>query len=318
MANLWAGGEDTSFPNGAAVGVNTNVGVFRSGYGRCAIGGGTLAAPCKSEPFPGGAVTGCWLSFRRVASTSVSYLGLGKSGQSNFLAIKMINNNAIDVGTVIAGAFTSVATASYSTGTSVDRVDVQVANYGTGTVTVNVWFNGTQVIAYSSALSVTGMTTNFDSVFMVCAVNVFSEIGVFDTSTLAWPGLVTLAGNGNGTTQAWSNPDYTNWNPTTINDANATFTNTVAQDEQVTINALPSGSFTIASVKFEARAMATAGATAANLKLGFRNAGGTVAVNPSHALTTAFATYSDYFTTDPTTSSAWTTLTSYQLDLRSA
>lgn len=317
MANLWAGAEDTSFPLGSTVGVNTGVGTFRAGYGRCAIGGGSLAAPCKSETFPGGALTGCWFSFRRASSTSVSYIGLGKSGQNNFIAIQMINNNAIAVGTVIAGSFTSLASASYAVGT-VDKVDLQIVNYGTGTVTVNVYFNGTQVIAYSGALSVTGMTTNFDSIFMVGTSNVFSELGLFDSSTLAWPGLALLVGSGNGTTQAWSNPAYTNWNPTTMNDANATFTNVTGQDEQATINALPSGSFVIASVKVEARAMATSGATAANLKLGFRNASGTVAVNPQHALTAAFATYSDYFTIDPTTAAAWSTLTSYQLNLRSA
>ena len=316
MAYLWYGGEDTSFPNGAAVTVNTTSTTFRSGYGRCSIGGGTLAAPCESTVFPGGAVTGCWLSFRMGTSSSC-YLGLGKSGQSNFIAI-LCNNGAgtISLGTVIAGSFTAVASASASAGLPY-KVDVQIANYGTGTVTVNVFVAGTQVISYSGALSVTGMTANFDSVYFAVG-QAYSEIVVSDSSTLAFLGLATIAGTGNGTTQAWSNPAYTNWNPTTINDANATFTNTTAQDEQATINALPSGSFVIKAVKFEARAMATSGATAANLKQGVRNASGTIGVGATHALTTAFATYEDYMTTDPTTSAAWTTLTSYQLDLRSA
>lgn len=317
MANyLWVGGEDTSFPLGATVGVNTGFGTFRAGYGRCAIGGGTLAVPCVSKAFPGGAVTSCWFSFRRTGSPAASYIGLGKSGQSNFLAIRMFNNNTIDVGTVIAGAWTSVATASFSLA-AVDKVDVQIANFGTGTVTVNVYYNGSSLISYAGALSVTGVTT-LDTVFIVAGTNVFSEIGVSDSSTLAWQGLCTIAGNGNGTTQAWSDPAYTNWNPTTINDANATFTNATGQDEQATINALPSGSFTVAGVKLEARAMATPGAAAANLELGVRNGSGTVGVGSPHALSTAFSTYEDYMTNDPTTAAPWTTLTGYQLNLRSA
>jgi len=318
MAYLWAGGEDTSFPNGSAVNVLTASTTFRAGYGRCSVGGGSLAAPCKSTLFPGGAITGCWFSFRR-GTNNTSYIGFGKSGQSNFIAIQG-NSGGIALGTMIAGTFTTLASATISNSpTGPDKVDVQIANYGTGTVTVNVYFNATQVIAYSGTLSVTGMTANFDSIFMTVPGSAgYSEILVSDSSTLAWQGLATIAGTGNGTTQSWSNPAYTNWNPTTITDSNATFTNTTAQDEQATINALPSGSYVITAVKFEARAMATSGATAANLKQGVRNASGTIGVGSTHALTTAFATYEDYMTTDPTTSAAWSTLTSYQLNLRSA
>ena len=102
MANLWAGGEDTSFPNGAAVTVSTvSAGTnYRTGYARCYIGGGSLAAPCKSEIFPGGAITGCWFSFRK-GSNNVGYIGFGKSGQNNFIAVQTLTGS-IAVGTVIA------------------------------------------------------------------------------------------------------------------------------------------------------------------------------------------------------------------------
>jgi hypothetical protein len=314
MAYLWFGGEDTSLPNGAIVTVSTTTTLFRSAYARCALGGGSLAAPCKGTQFPGGAVTTCWFTFRN-GNNNTLYIGLGQLSQANFLAIQM-SNTTVAVGSVIAGTFTAVATQTVSRSVP-DKVDVQIANYGTGTVTVNVYLNGTQVIAYSGALAVTGVS-GFDSVFMAATANAYSEMAVSNSSTLAFIGLGTIAGTGNGTTQSWSNPAYTNWNPTTITDSNATFTNTTAQDEQATINALPSGSYVITAVKFEARAMATSGATAANLKQGVRNASGTIGVGSTHALTTAFATYEDYMTTDPTTSAAWSTLTSYQLNLRSA
>jgi hypothetical protein len=40
-----------------------------------------------------------------------------------------------------------------------------------------------------------------------------SEIIVANETTLSFQGLVTLAPNGNGATQNWSNPAYTNFDP---------------------------------------------------------------------------------------------------------
>lgn len=315
MAYLWWGGEDTSFDHGASPTVDTTSGRFRSGFARCGVTGGTLAAPLRGTLFPGGTVTSCWLSFRHWNNGNPAYIGLGQSGQNNFLAV-LITAPTLNLVKVVAGVATNLATSSAAVSSIVQKIDLQVVSYGASS-TVNVYLGGTLVFTYSGSTSLTGVTA-LDSVFISGSNQPTSEIVVADASTLAFQGAVTLYGTGNGTTQSWSNPAYTNYNPTTINDANSTFTNTAAQDQEVTIPSLPAGSFVIAGVKRETRAMHTAGSTATQVALGFRNGSGTVAVGSNHSLTTAFATVEDYFTTDPTTSAAWTTLASYQLDLRSA
>ena len=149
-----------------------------------------------------------------------------------------------------------------------------------------------------------------------------SEVIVADESTLAFQGLATFAPTGNGTTQNWTNPAYTNFSPTAINDLNSTFTNTTGQDEQATLNSSPSGMLQLRAVKVIARALATSGATATGLKLGFNNTNtSVVAEGTSHTLGTSFAQVEDYFATDPTSSGgtgAWgADLSGYQLELRS-
>ena len=149
----------------------------------------------------------------------------------------------------------------------------------------------------------------------------FSEIIVANESTLGWQGLLTDAPLALGASDTWSNAAVTNVNPVTINDANSTFVNTTGSNEEYTMVAQPSGNFQIKAVKIAARAMATSGAASTNLKLGFNNTNNsTVAVGSAHALTTAFATYEDLLSTDPTNGgAAWgSSLSGYQLDLQSA
>ena len=321
MAVLWFGGEDVCFPNGAVPVVDTGSTHFRSGWARCAINT-SIGSYCKSTVFPGGAVTSAWLRFYMVSTGGPNggfLAGFGKSGTNSAIGLGQNSSPNLTISSYVNGTRTDLATSTV--GSSTGRYDLQLINYGSSG-TINVYLNGALILTYTGNLSLSGVT-GFDSVFFSGSqfgAMYFSEFIVSDESTLAWQGLVTYAPSGNGTSQQFSNPAYTNFNPTTINDSNSTYTNTTGQDEQATINSGPSGVFQIQAVKVIARALATAGATASNLKLGFNNTNNsTVAEGSSHSLSTGFGSVEDYFTTDPTTGTAWgASLSGYQLELRSA
>lgn len=329
MSYLWAGGEDIDFPVASSVNTTTTGGRFRSGFARCGIScsGSSIGNASASTPFPGGAVTSCWLSCQAwnfASNSSQNVIGLGQSGQGSkgiFIGTTSGSSTLLNL-FLYNGSTITVLASSGSIGlqAGLSKVDIQIVNYG-ASATVNVFINGGLAITYSGNIAIAGIT-GFDTVLLPWLNTnnmAISEVIVATADTRSVQGLVTLAPNGNGTTQSWSNPAFTNFNPTTINDANSTFVNATGQDEQATLSDLPAGNFSVPVVKVSSRAMASTGSASANLQQGFNN-GGTVAVGSSHALTTAFATYEDYFTNDPTTALAWVVsqLNALQLDLRSA
>jgi len=347
MAILWCGGEDVDLPHGASVSILTagsQPSSFRSAFSRCAVYTSTASGGAYSNAFAGGGVTSCWFSF--IAgdypnppggpnSAGMKYAGITHnslpsagiyigSDSSNYLFPALYKSSD-------GMTFTKLASTSTVPISSPGRYDVQIINYGT-TGTIVVYCNGSQIMSYTGDIRV-GAAPNLDTVVVRAGTYSFgtggsatgwkgaSEIVVADESTLGFQGLATLAPNGNGATQNWSNPAYTNVNPITINDANTTYTNTVGQDEQLTMNSLPSGTFQVKAVKVIARASATSGATATGLKLGFNNTNnGTVAEGATHTLGTGFSPVEDLFATDPTNGGAhWgANLNGYQLELRSA
>lgn len=332
MAILWCGGEDIDFPNGSAMSIPTSAGYFRSGFARCALcGPNSLPNMSQSTLFPGGGITSGWLRFYSYMNFGggVGFcIGFGKSGTTSALGIGITNSGGsalVQIGKVTSGSFASFVNTSVTMG-GLQRWDIQMINYG-ATGTINVYLNGALGGTYTGNISVTGVSS-WDSVFFGGNFNnssspAYSEFIVSDQTTLGLQGLVTLAPSGNGTSQQWSNPAYTNFNPTTINDANTSYTNTTGQDEQATINGLPSGNFSIPCIKTVARASATSGASSTNLKIGFNNTNNsTVAEGATHALSTVMTPYEDYFTTDPTSSGGtgpWgASMSGYQLELRSA
>lgn len=332
MSILFAGGEDLDFPNGTAVPIQTAAGNYRAGFARCCIGGvdssGTLI---KSVGFLGGAVTSAWLSWRGNlynVDNSQMGVGFGNLASGNWVGVGTNNGARAVFAKSSAGGFTLLGTMFsqflFPSGTTPSKFDLQMINYGVS-ATMNFYINGALVGTFVGDVTVTG-TAGLDSVFIGhqnrFQTNWCSEIIVSTESTLAWQGLVTHAPSGNGAVQAWSNPAYTNFNPITINDANSTFSNTAAQDEQASLIAAPAGNWQTKVVRVAARALATTGATASQLKLGLSNAAGTtVGVGPAHSPTVGYTCQDEYFTTDPVTGAAWAAgamPSTYSLDLRSA
>ncbi len=144
----------------------------------------------------------------------------------------------------------------------------------------------------------------------------WSEAIVSDSDTRTMS-LVTLAPTALGTTHAWTGA-YTDVSEITIDDSTKVTTNTPAQDEQFTLNALPSGTDGVLAVKVAARALATVAASASTLGLGV-NSGGTVDPGTLQATTTSFATYERLMLLNPVTSAGFTRseINLLQLNLRS-
>lgn len=305
--------------------MDTTAGHFRSGYGRCGVGSNASGGLLKSTLYPGGAVTTAWLSGRvytpSAFNTSTLFLGVGLSGTNSGLFVGTNSTTSNKVSLLKYDGTTKTVLAS-EPGTSLvinflHRVDMQITSYG-ASATVNVYLDGTLLITFTGNVTVSGMS-NFDSVFVSRFTNatVVSEVIVADEDSRSFS-LVTMAPNANGTTQQWTGA-VTDVNPTTINDANANFTNTAAQDQQYNLIDLPAGAFNIKACKIAARAMHTSGSTATGVQLGV-NSGGTVNVGSTNSLTTAFTTYERYLATNPVSGVNWvqSDMNPLQVDIRSA
>jgi hypothetical protein len=340
MAVLWCGAEDIDFPNGVPVSATTGAGAFRAGFARCAIfNSQPPQGLAKSTVFPAGAIQSGWISWRMRNDnhgndqTLSTMVGFGSSGTNKGIFMGTTFGATNGLGLQLCSYDGSVVTVLATTGAFANnpltngviyRFDLQMISYGVaGSSALNLFVNGGLLLSFTGSFSIAGVS-GLDSVFMGGGYNVsfnntpvFSEFMVANESTLGWQGLATAAPSGNGTTQQWSNPDYTNFNPITINDANATFTNTVGQDEQATLIALPAGNYAIKAVKAIARAAAPSGAVPTNIKLGFKSST-TVGVGLTLAVPVAFTPVEQIFATDPTTGAAWGSFSGYQINLRSA
>ena len=342
MNILWAGGEDIDWVTLGSLSVDTTSGHFRSGWARCDIqmtsGNGTAQA--RSFPFNGGAVTSAWLSIHAyfvggnaTALESNLLAGFGSSGSNSFLAL-----------TVAAASASQIALSSYNgttqtqlaveSGTSITtlgtsgggKLDIQVSNLGASS-TVNVYLNNNLIISYSGSTVITGLT-NFDTVILgsygggTATTWSWSEFIVADSDTRALLGLNTLALTGAGTTTTWTNNTYTNINGVNHSDANPTYVNTTAKDQEYTVTAPTPAVFSVIGVVQSARACIPSGSTPTALKLGYGSGGvGYFGTGASKSPTVGFADYQQIDQINPITSTTWVSAdlaAPLQLDIQSA
>lgn len=325
MTLLWCGGEDIDFPNGQTPPNVSTGGGFRSGYGRCGVGGTGSGNTnfTRSVSFAGGGVTSAWLHFRTLdqqRSNPSIYCGLGLNSAGNVGLAVGVSNASNSRVALFKYDGTTVTQLAAETGNSLtwnDQIDMQITSYGSSS-TVNVYVNGALVITYSGSTAISGVS-NLDCVIIGGLNNMhFSEFIVTDTADTRAMSLVTLAPNAAGDSAgSWTNT-YTSINPTSINDANAIYNNATGSDFQANLIDLPSGSFSVVGCKAIARAEVTAGATPTGFKLGVKS-GGTVNVDAGHTPGAAFAPFERLMTTNPVTSANWTTsdLNALQLDVQS-
>jgi hypothetical protein len=331
MSILWCGGEDIDFNAGVvAPSLDTSTTHFRPTYARCAIADGTTATSIiRGTPFPAGAVTSCWFScqwWTGSVTASRKHVGFAKSGTNACLVLSTAASSTTRAalstydGTTLT-ELVSEAGNSIPNNTLV-KLDIQLVSYG-ASATVNIYFNGANVISFSGNVTVLS-NTSVDQIVTFGQPGGFnsaiSEVIVADEDTRAFPGLMTMALTGAGTTDNWTGI-FSTINQVTFSDTTPNFTNTAAQDQQFNITDLVSGTFVIKAVKVAARMAVSATPTATQVKLGY-NSGGSVAfgTGATKTLTTAYATYEQLDATNPVTAAAWaqSDMNALQLDMRSA
>ena len=319
MAILWCGGEDIDFPVGAGpLTVSSSTGV-RAGWSRCTLINNNSAPTSiqQSLPFPGGAVTSAWLHSRvffygASVSAGRTTAGVTLAGTTKGLFV------GVDAATIGKAALvtlngTTRVQLAVESGTSFvvntsSRIDLRILNYG-ATATVEVYVNQVLVISYSGDVTVSGMTAfdtvSFGSGYGISSVHV-SEFIVSDTDTRTIQGLVTGALTSNGTTNAWTNPTYTNINAAAVTDATPTYTPTPGQDNQYNITDMPAGAYAVLARKITMRA-AAGPATATGIKMGY-NSGGSIGfgAGASKAPGGAYGTHEQLDAVNPVTGLAWT------------
>jgi hypothetical protein len=333
MSILWCGGEDIDFPLGQAVITDTSSVCRRGSFTRAALFNSSSTTNCKSNAFPGGAVTSCWMSaqmFMGSGNTTGRKLPFGLANSSNgaslILACSAANLAKLALCTWNGTTLVQLATES---GTSLStnviyKFDMQVVNYG-ASATVNVYINGILVITFTGNVAVLS-NTNLDQVILPPGdsnsfVSEVSEIIVADEDTRGFIGLMSHTLTGAGTTDQWSGV-FSTVNTLAISDTSPNSTNTTAQDQQFNLTDPVSGSYLVKAVKVAARLAVSSGSpTATQVKLGY-NSGGTVAFGAGATKTpaTAYTTFEQIDTVNPVTSAAFTPseLTALQVDLRSA
>jgi hypothetical protein len=324
---LWIGGEDLDFPNGVPPSiVQSGSSQYRTSYARCALYNvGANTTSCRSNSFPGGAVTSLWLHWTQVSSAlfnNMVYLGVGLNSAAQCALAVGGNTTHCTLWKFSGGTWTQLAVEAGasipSSGTF--QIDMNIQSFG-ASATVNVYINGNLVINYVGSTTVTGVT-NLDCVAIpgqTTSGMYVSEIIVTDTIDTRGLSLATLTPASAGTTDTWTG-NYSNVNPITINDASVAYTNATAQDFEWTTSALLSGSFSIPMVKVASRASLPAGSTPTLLKQGFKTSGGT-AVDAGQSVSIPWKEYESYFATNPVSGVGWVqgdiTTGPIQADLRS-
>lgn len=332
MNVLWAGNEDIDFLTLGSAAIVTTGTFLRSGWSRNSIYmNANTNVLARTFPFSGGAVTSAWLSCRLYPVSLAGYtgpglFGFGLSGTNSFIGMDWLGqiftwNGASKTVLATPGATLLVAGVMC-------KVDMQVSNYG-ATSTINIYVNGSLMTSFSGNSSIAGMA-NFDSIFI--SYNPYSgggpgtfylsEFIVADSDTRALLGLNTLALTGAGTTNNWTNNTYTNINGVNYSDANPTYVNATAQDQEYQVGTVQPTVCSVVAVVISARMAASAASTPTHVKLGYGSAGtGYFGTGAQKTPTVSFTDYQQIDATNPITSAAWTqaNLTApLQLDLQSA
>lgn len=328
---LFAGGEDIDFSCVAgSCSVSTGGNPFRTAWARAAYAATGAAADPTTNRFSTSTWSGVaslWVHGQYCNNNG----GCGANGStnattSNSQMIRVFddagNPTLIVRGTGTAGqlkissrtsggVFTDLVTCSSAFDNALSQIDLFI-DYGVaGTVTL--YKNSSQTCTY------TGDVTNGDGATTLTKVELsgtttqsgaWSEIIAATTSTTA-KNLLTIKPNGNGNAVQWTgtNPCTAILNATTVNDASFVQSSTNDQLEQCTVNfgnnnaSLPAGTYRVDTFVMSARLLR--GATGPQTFDFVTRTASTDYTSTDTALTTSFANYQYFQTTNPNTLAAW-------------
>lgn len=317
----FAGGEDCDhFSGGSGSAISTTSGAFRSSYARC----GLQAISSSNGYWQNslsyvGTPTAFWFSARLAAANNASGTYLLKFGDtSNFTRLQIVTSS----GNLIVQKVNTAGTATTLTNTlsawnggfsgntaGTDKLDIHWVNDASGSI--DIWLNGNKVFNYSGDTTTETMAIAWHRLSNCgnAVVCVWSEILVVDVDARSFS-LQTLAPVSNGNTHNFDTgtPAAANVNETTLSDSTLDGSSSAGQIDQYTIPSLVSGSFSVVAIGVSAR-MQKGSSGPTKMDLGVRS-GSTDYWSSDQVLTTTWAAYQNWWTTDPNTSAAWTALPS--------
>lgn len=324
MTILQAVGEDSDFTATGGLTVQTTAGLFRAGYGRCALRMPTTPSStiAESDVFSAGPVTSCWLTARiRFGGFTTTILrkliGLGRSGTTQHLSLAVnTQTGRLRLVRGTSGANSGDTLLQEETGNSIaaltlHKLDIELVSFG-ASATVRVYVDG----ASSPVINFTGNVipssiTNVDMVTLYAGGDNFatvqsadiSEIAVSDQDTRSLS-LVTLSPSGAGDNGAWSG-SFADVDETTLNDADAIGSSVVGNESNFALSDLPAGSFSVRAVRVSARASSFGGAAPTSIAVGMRS-GGTTSVGAAESPGIAWTPVARIMQTNPITSANFT------------
>ncbi len=339
---IWCGGEDISFPVPVTwPAVIGNGDLVRSGYSRCdvqanSLGTGSSESPlhfCTTNPFQGGPVTNLWWSFRvytygTIVVGPMLLTGLCASGVGVSTGLWITAEGAkLGLHTYNGTTVTLLAQESGATLTkdAPHRIDVQIISFG-ATATVRIYNDLVLAITFIGNVTQSGTVTSVDTVCLMGHAQQgianfaaeFSEFMLTTEDTRSFPGLVTLALTGAGSTDDWTGV-YSDINQISYSDAAPNSVNITAKDQQYIVNDLPAGTYTIKAVNIEARAAISSDPVITQVKLGYKSGSVAFGTGATKAPSAIFTTYDQLDIVNPVTGVAFTVaeINALQLDMQS-
>lgn len=327
MGVLWCGQEDIDFPNGTGgasivdQATASGGGTGRTGWTRTELRSSSFAHAVCSKPFPGGAITSGWFTFRTNPSnpeTNQLLAGLVSSSASYlkglWVGFSSSSSTKLALFTFDDTTKTQLAAESGNSGplTASTQIAVNIASFG-ATATITVYVAGVLIITFTGDVTLSSSISSVDSFAVMetptggSTVGGISECIVSTDDVRAYLGLQTLALTGAGTLQDWSSPTYTNINGTKISDSTPTFSNTNNQEVEYNItDPASAGSYSVAAVKIAARAALSSTPAVTKLELGY-DSGGTdgFGTGATKTLTPIYDTYEQLDTVNPVTAVAF-------------
>lgn len=321
---FFLGNEDIDFGASGAVPTGINTSFKRTNWARYGISCATGTA-YRSLPFTAGVQTSTWVSFwigqnsSGPAGNTTALFGLGLSSSPNCSFGLGWNNGSSQYHLYKWDGTTYTVLQTTTIGPpgagALQSIWMNIANFGT-TASVNIWFNNVLVISGTYNLTVTGMTTGFDTAILGHNLQsggggqFATEFIITSDDLRLFPGLQTRVAVATGTTSQWSNNTPANENAQNVSTASPIFDNTNGQEQQYTQTTPPTGQFTILGKKRTTWAAVGAGSSVSKVALGYRNVttGNTTGygTGSTKTLTGAYAPYEQYDMVDPTTGVAFT------------
>lgn len=313
-----AGGEDTDFYQVGGQSITSNTSQFRTAFARCGLGTSFAGTGYWQNWVPFSAST-FWFGARVWSNSTGSNGGLADPivqflDASNIVRISLeISSSGFSLYKIDASSTKTLLTSGtliWSGSSFIDKFDMRVIDAVSGSLTV--YLNGIQIMTYSGDTTTNGVSTlaniRLASASGFGGAFTWSEVIISDTDTRSMD-LYTLVPAANGNTHNFDTgtPAAANINEIVLNDSTLDGSSVAGQIDEYTVQTtLPAGTYTILAIGVSGRMQkGLSGPSKADFLV---RSGGTDYASADQVLTTTWAGYQNWWTTDPNTSGLWASL----------